>query len=620
MRRYVLVALTLVAVLAPPGEGYQRPGANSRVSVSSKGAQGNKQSGGIGAGDTKHDLAMTPDARFVAFTSMASNLVAGDTNGMQDVFVRDRLRGTTERVSVASDGSQGSLSGGLVTDAECRPTDTAAAPAISADGRYVVFHSCFPNLAGTPPLGDVNRADDVFVHDRRTHTTTLVSVDSRGLPGDLASTYATISDDGRYVAFQSTATNLDPAAEGCEQSLAGLTCLLPTLRFRVYVHDLHTGATTVVPLPDSSLTAALSTAAFQASISPDGRLVSYASTTANPKVSPMYLYDRKLRATELVSRSRDGSAGGVYAGGVSVRTQTFSANNRYVLFEGYGGFVPNDAGRDPNEVGHGVQVYVLDRTTDRIERVSVTSSGGGLFESVLAAITRDGRYVVFTLWDDEAYVGSPTAIAVHDRVTGATELMPMTGACRQRSDCAGSPDIGAGGRYVAFSSGDDKLVPRDTNKAWDVFVRDRGTALGTGLVLRQGVSGSPGASVIGAAVVERPSDLFVRIELARMPGFALASPATVYGVDLTAGGVRYQVRAAKVGLGAAFGLFRHDAGGWVQVATLDGGYGTSGQQVVAAVPRALVGGHLGEVTAFTGLGSFATGVVRIVDQLSLAGS
>ncbi len=126
----------------------------------------------------------------MAFESGATNLVSGDTNGKTDVFVHDRQTGQTTRVSVRSDGTQGN--------------GNSEEPFISTDGRYVAFDSEATNLVS----GDTNGTWDVFVHDRQTGQTTRVSVRSNGTQGNGASGLPSISTDGRYVAFESGATNL----------------------------------------------------------------------------------------------------------------------------------------------------------------------------------------------------------------------------------------------------------------------------------------------------------------------------------------------------------------------------------------------------------------------------
>ena len=136
--------------------------------------------------------ALSGNGRYVAFVSDADNLAPGDTNGRIDVFVRDLETGAVERVSVSSSGTQGN--GGSYE------------PALSADGRYVVFESFASNLVP----GDTNRSDDVFVHDRETHTTSRVSSGVSGVQADDANSTPSVSADGRYVAFRSDASNLAP--------------------------------------------------------------------------------------------------------------------------------------------------------------------------------------------------------------------------------------------------------------------------------------------------------------------------------------------------------------------------------------------------------------------------
>ena len=236
------VALVLLTVLWGRSAGAQT---TERVSVASGGTtEGN---------DTSLGSALSADGRFVAFDSAATDLVAADTNGESDVFVHDRQTGTTERVSVASDGAQGNGSSGLVT--------FAFPPALSADGRFVAFVSAAANLVAS----DTNGATDVFVHDRQTGTTERVSVASDGTESNAASVGSSLSADGRFVAFHSAATNL----------VAGDT----NGATDVFVHDRQTGTTERVSVAsggtqgnDSSAGPALSAA---------GLLVAFHSTASN---------------------------------------------------------------------------------------------------------------------------------------------------------------------------------------------------------------------------------------------------------------------------------------------------------------------------------------------------
>ena len=152
-----------------------------RVSVSSEEAQatGSSNSPSIGG-------------RFISFVSSAPNLVPDDTNGAEDIFVRDLQTGTTERVSVSSTGEQGNSS--------------STAASISAGGRYVAFSSFASNLVP----GDTNGAFDVFIHDRGTGLTELVSVSSQEVQGNAMSVSPSVSRNGRFVAFWSSAMNLVP--------------------------------------------------------------------------------------------------------------------------------------------------------------------------------------------------------------------------------------------------------------------------------------------------------------------------------------------------------------------------------------------------------------------------
>jgi Tol biopolymer transport system component len=161
----------------------RRAGTTERVSLSGTGAQGDEESFGT---------SITPDGRAVAFTSRASNLVQGDTQGQTDAFVRDLRTGATVRVSVSSNGVPGN--------------SESASPKLSANGRHVVFQSWATNLVA----GDTGEAEDVFVRDLATRTTERVSVSSSGEQANDYSFGVAISGDGRYVAFVSSATNLVP--------------------------------------------------------------------------------------------------------------------------------------------------------------------------------------------------------------------------------------------------------------------------------------------------------------------------------------------------------------------------------------------------------------------------
>jgi Tol biopolymer transport system component len=172
----------------------------TRVSVDSSGAQSNGES---------YYAAISADGGLVAFGSEASNLVAGDTNGYSDIFVRDRQAGTTSRVSLDSAGIQGNAG--------------SFAPTISGNGRYVAFHSLASNLV----VGDSNGQGDVFVRDRLTPSTTRASVDNGGSQGNGQSLGPAINGDGRSVAFSSLASNLVPGDTNALQDVFVRDRLMP---------------------------------------------------------------------------------------------------------------------------------------------------------------------------------------------------------------------------------------------------------------------------------------------------------------------------------------------------------------------------------------------------------
>lgn len=212
----------------------RQTGITTRVSLDSSGVEGN---------DESFDPIISPDGRFVAFTSDASNLVANDTNGVGDVFVHDRETGTTTRVSVDSGGVEGNF--------------VSAFPSMSADGRLIAFRSLADNLVAN----DTNGAFDIFVHDRQTGTTTRVSVDSAGVEADSDSEEANFSADGRFVAFESDATNLVANDTNNDED--------------VFVRDLQTNTTTRVSLNAGGAQA--NGPSFRPWLSADGRFVAFES-------------------------------------------------------------------------------------------------------------------------------------------------------------------------------------------------------------------------------------------------------------------------------------------------------------------------------------------------------
>ena len=319
--------------------------------------------------------AMSPDGRFVTFNSEGSNLVLSDTNGIPDLFIRDRKMGVTERVSVGPLGTQAD--------------GTSGSPSLSDNGRFVAFTSAATNLVP----GDTNGRQDIFVRDRWTGTNKRVSVGPGGAQANKQSYYTSMSSDGRFVALTSEASNLVP---GDTNGAAD-----------IFVHDRTTGVTKRV------------------SVGPGGR-------QANAKSGGPFL----------------------------------SANGRFVAFYSE---ATNLVAGDTNGA---VDIFVHDRTTGVTKRVSVGQGGAqgnkaSLFDTSLSA---DGRFVAFSSRATNLIpfdINGVSDIFVRDLVAGTTKRASI-----QANKDSYSPHLSADGRFVAFSSDATNLVPFDTNDASDAFVRD----------------------------------------------------------------------------------------------------------------------------------------------------
>ena len=192
----VVVAVSLVTPWLRPGSADASGRTTVRVSVPAAGGQSDGLSG---------DESISSTGRYVAFVSSADNLVPGDTNGRNDVFVHDRKTRETTRANLTSDGME---SDGSANDG-----------GISADGRFVVFASGATNLV----LDDTNQRQDVFLRDRTVGTTTRLSVGPAGVEANGENSSPALSADGRFASFASEATNLvaDDLTVGTEVFVRG---------------------------------------------------------------------------------------------------------------------------------------------------------------------------------------------------------------------------------------------------------------------------------------------------------------------------------------------------------------------------------------------------------------
>jgi Tol biopolymer transport system component len=386
VRLATFVAAAVLAALRSVSASAQQV---TRVSVDSSGAQGDQFVDDVPV--------ISADGSLVAFASYATNMVAGDSNSAEDVFVHDRGTGVTELVSVDSNGIQGNKG--------------SSWPALSTDGRFVAFSSVADGLVA----GDTNGVQDVFVHDRTTGITERISVDSSGLQGDDASYSPTISGDGQIVAFESLASNLVPNDNNPFPE--------------IFLHDRSTGITTRLSVNSSG--AQPNGRSDWPAISRDGQVVAFYSEASN-----------------LVA----GDTNGAY------------------------------------------DTFVYDRKTARLERVSVSSSGAQANSaSCNAALSSDGSLVAFNSAATNLIPGGTKQrwnVYLHDRTLGSTQLVSVNAAGVEPDGESVFPSITDDGSVVGFSSEGDDLVAGDTNGVGDVFVRD--LRAGTNAIISLNCAGAPG--------------------------------------------------------------------------------------------------------------------------------
>lgn len=423
---FLLLCLTI-------SSSYVFAGETERVSVDSS---------GIESDDWSQCPGVSADGRFIVFESIATNLVPDDTNGTFDIFVHDRLTGSTERVSVASDESQSNATSYSSND---------HGPDISADGRFVVFYSYASNLVAD----DTNGVGDIFVRDRQAGTTIRVSVASDGSEGDGYSYEPAISADGNFVVFQSFAGNL----------VAGDTNSVGD----IFVRDLTAETTERVNVATDGSEG--DDNSYNGRISADGRLVVFSSLATNLVTGDTNTYrdvfvrDRQTGMTGRVSVASSGSE----ANNWSVFPR-ISANGRYVVFASP---ASNLVTGDTNGQ---YDIFLHDLDVGTTERVSLASDGTQTnWFSYRADVSADGRLVAFHSAATNL-VGDDTNdledIFIRDRDTGVTERASVASDDTQSDGRSLFPSISSDGRYVSFHSIAGNLVGNDTNAEWDVFVRE----------------------------------------------------------------------------------------------------------------------------------------------------
>jgi WD40 repeat protein len=457
---------------------------------------------------------MSPDGRYVAFASAADNLVAGDTNTFQcaldpndtseciDVFVRDRLLGTTSRVSVASDGTQ--------SDRGCDR------PSISADGRFVTFES----EATTLVPGAGNGWLQVFVHDRATAATALVSVDAAGHAADRDSLRSTISGDGRWVVFESAATNWGPH----------------DFQSAVWVHDRDADSDGVFDEPGAIANVRIASGSW-AHMSTSGRVLLFRSPQSDlvpddtNGAEDLFVWDRDADEDGILDEPGEVSAERVNVDYLGRQVQgsrpgapgtggaAISGNERFVAFDSADGqFVPDDENgildvflRDRRDCASG-SVGVADGMPDDVLFVDgIAHSASGRFVAVAPrtpiVVSLQGSSsgpipASYVLWVWRGPAASQFFVNVSGETVGCvvnpTPVHPRLPP-PQPFRCV------LGGLGAEFCGATHRFAASPASAPWTVTHR-RGLPAGTtltlqGLIQDSGASNSRGLGVTNAVVV-----------------------------------------------------------------------------------------------------------------------
>ncbi|HKY41760.1 MAG TPA: Calx-beta domain-containing protein, partial [Pyrinomonadaceae bacterium] len=437
-------------------------------------------------------LSISANGRYVAFVSEATDLAANDNNNATDVFVRDRLMGQTILVSVNAAGTG-------------TADQFSRAPTITPDGRFVVFISAASNLVTDDAANLLH--EDVFIRDLQLGTTKLVSRNFAGTGrGNGASGWFDplgISDDGRYVVFTSSSTDLTAIPDNNNQQ-------------DVFVRDLQTNTTELVSVNKDG-TGPGNNVSGVGVMTPDGRFVAFISeardlTATNTLFRQVFVRDLQTNTTKLVTPNFSGT--GASSGGTDPgheRNLAISNDGRFIAF------VSSSADLVPNDNGLTHDVFVRDSQLETTVLVSVTTAGlpPATGNSGRFAMTPDGRYVTFvsacdTLVNNDS--NQQQDVFLRDLQTNTTTLISVNqSGVAGGNGAADTPfvsvflrtSISNDGRYVSFGSSAANLTtPTDINSASDIFVRDRQTS--TTILASKNVSGSSSSDRgAGAALISR---------------------------------------------------------------------------------------------------------------------
>jgi putative cell wall-binding protein/Tol biopolymer transport system component len=433
----IVAALVIAPYVGAANATWQSFVDRELVSVDSAGNQGDR-----GAAEP----AVSMDGRYVAFRARAE-LADIDNDDERAIYLRDTVDDTTVLVSVNEDGDAGG--NGHSYD-----------PAVSADGRYVAFESNASDLVAT----DGNSDRDIFVRDMQTGTTTLVSVNDAGTDSGNSDSYdAAISADGRYVAFESDASDLVPSDPN------GSTT-------DIFIRDMQTGTTTLVSWDKDGN--ASNNDSEDPSLCMSGRFVAFESSASDLVENDtnnewdVFLVDTQTNTTTRVSVASDGTQGDDGSFNASV-----SAGGLHVAFDSYAN---NLSAADTNADDDGDRdVFVRDTQAGTTTLITPTPEGAGQRGSRLTsrrALSLDGNYLAFI--SGEGHVPEDTNseqdFYVADLMSGEVMLInddePDRDGWAENREEPCTVTLAGDGLAVAFDTWDDDVVPSDTNGRRDVFI------------------------------------------------------------------------------------------------------------------------------------------------------
>ena len=426
---------------------------NILVSVRTNGGSGN---------DASRNATMTPDGRYVTFASGANNLVAGDTNGIADVFVRDRMAGTTTLVSV----------GAKSTGSASSPTGGSESPVITPDGRYVAFYSSATNL-----VSGVTNIGEIYVRDLIAGTTMMASTNARVILQSVVGTSIghscnhQISDNGQFVAFV-IGTNSFSSAYSRGVALR---------------HDLQTGNTDIIHT-NANVPFQTYSDIRNLSMTPDGRYVAFiANTNVGGSALCVYQWDAQTTTTTLISADTNNAV----AASTYCDWPQMDASGRYVAF------FCSSQGLTTNALSDAVHLYLRDTQTATTQLINAGTNDIGYEANATTApsLSADGQVVVFDAADGGLAANdnnSAMDVFARNRITAATELISVRHESLPALTPNGASGLGlltlsSNGRFVAFTSDATNIVANDTNGLRDVFVRD--LFLGTNTLISAATNG-----------------------------------------------------------------------------------------------------------------------------------